>query len=258
MATITPGYAFATTEQVTAAKLASLAGGTISSIVNADISVSAAIADTKLAQITTASKVSGAAITSLASTPSGAGTLPIANIPYKDEDDMASDSATHVSTQQSVKAYVTSSVPVKASGAEIDTGSNDTKFATPKAIADSGLLFSSFVDRGDPASADFAHGGLTIDTAYHGLDLSSIVPAGAKAVLLRCSLGNATAGVYIAFRENGNNNGINIDRWVTAVASGPGMYHSFVVACDANRVIEYAVQNSGSWSIGITVGGWWL
>jgi len=30
-------------------------------------------------------------------------------------------------------------IPVKASGAEIDTGTNDTKFATPKAIADSGV-----------------------------------------------------------------------------------------------------------------------
>lgn len=49
------------------------------SIVNSDINTSAAIADTKLAQITTASKVSGTAITGLASTPSGAGALPIAN-----------------------------------------------------------------------------------------------------------------------------------------------------------------------------------
>lgn len=71
-----------------------------SSIVNADISSSAAIgysklsltgailnadlagsiADSKLSQITTASKVSGAAITSLSSVPSGAGVLPTANL----------------------------------------------------------------------------------------------------------------------------------------------------------------------------------
>lgn len=50
------------------------------SIVNADISGSAGIADSKLAQITTASKVSGAALTSLSSTPSGAGLIPIANL----------------------------------------------------------------------------------------------------------------------------------------------------------------------------------
>ena len=50
------------------------------SILNADVSASAAIVDTKLATISTAGKVSGAALTSLSSTPSGAGVLPIANI----------------------------------------------------------------------------------------------------------------------------------------------------------------------------------
>lgn len=54
---------------------------TIAGIVNADISAAAAIADSKLAQITTASKVSGAALTSLTSVPSGAGALPTANLP---------------------------------------------------------------------------------------------------------------------------------------------------------------------------------
>jgi hypothetical protein len=38
------------------------------------------------------------------------------------------------------------SVPVKATGAEIDTGTNDTKFATPLAIADSKLSFSDGVE----------------------------------------------------------------------------------------------------------------
>jgi len=77
-------------------------------IENANIKSNAAIADTKLAQIATAGKVSGAALTSLNSIPSGGGTIPIANIPYLDEDDMSTDSATQVPTQQSVKAYVDS------------------------------------------------------------------------------------------------------------------------------------------------------
>lgn len=50
-------------------------------ITNANIVASANIADTKLAQIATASKVSGTALTGLASTPALAGALPIANIP---------------------------------------------------------------------------------------------------------------------------------------------------------------------------------
>ena len=48
-------------------------------ITNAKVSGSAAIVDTKLAQITTAGKVSGAALTSFSSIPSGAGLIPMVN-----------------------------------------------------------------------------------------------------------------------------------------------------------------------------------
>lgn len=50
-------------------------------IVNNDISASAGIVDTKLAQITTASKVSGSALTLLANIPADAGVIPSANLP---------------------------------------------------------------------------------------------------------------------------------------------------------------------------------
>lgn len=49
-------------------------------ISNANISSMANITDTKLAQLTTAGKVSGAAITLLTSVPSGAGVIPAANL----------------------------------------------------------------------------------------------------------------------------------------------------------------------------------
>jgi len=48
-------------------------------VTNAKVAAAAAIADTKLATISTAGKVSGAALTSLTSVPAGAGALPIAN-----------------------------------------------------------------------------------------------------------------------------------------------------------------------------------
>jgi hypothetical protein len=50
-------------------------------IANADVNAAAAIVDTKLATISTAGKVSGAALTSLASIPVGAGLIPTANLP---------------------------------------------------------------------------------------------------------------------------------------------------------------------------------
>jgi hypothetical protein len=50
-------------------------------LLNADINSAAGIVDTKLATISTAGKVSGAALTSLSSIPSGAGFIPVANLP---------------------------------------------------------------------------------------------------------------------------------------------------------------------------------
>lgn len=51
-------------------------------IQDANIASNAAISDNKLAQITSAGKVSGAALTSLASIPPGAGVIPSANISF--------------------------------------------------------------------------------------------------------------------------------------------------------------------------------
>lgn len=59
-------------------------------ITNAKVDDAAAIADTKLAQITTAGKVSGAAITLMTNVPSGAGRLPRANTPLISTDTVVS------------------------------------------------------------------------------------------------------------------------------------------------------------------------
>jgi hypothetical protein len=71
MATLTKGKTFTNGELVTPQKLHELVDlGSVANIVNADISAAAAIADTKLAQITTAGKVANSATTATnASTP---------------------------------------------------------------------------------------------------------------------------------------------------------------------------------------------
>lgn len=66
MATLTKGKTFTNGETVTPQKLHELVDlGTVSGIVNADISAGAAIADTKLATISTANKVAQSAVTNL-------------------------------------------------------------------------------------------------------------------------------------------------------------------------------------------------
>lgn len=81
MATLSKGTTYTDGASVTHGNLNALVdSATISGIVNADIDAGAAIAPTKLAQITTASKVSGAALTLLPNIPSGAGVIPVANL----------------------------------------------------------------------------------------------------------------------------------------------------------------------------------
>ena len=55
-------------------------------------------------------------------------------VPVKDEDDMASDSASHLATQQSIKAYVDAQIATEDTLAEL----NDTNITSP---ADASLLF---------------------------------------------------------------------------------------------------------------------
>ena len=78
MGTLTKGKTFSSTEEVTNTKLHNLVDlGSVTAIVNADIDNAAQIAATKLAAIATVSKVSGAALFNLASTPAGGGILPV-------------------------------------------------------------------------------------------------------------------------------------------------------------------------------------
>ena len=82
MATITRGKTFGPTEEVTSAKLHQLVDdASITNIVDADCSAGMALSDSKLATITTGSKVSGSALFNLTSLTSVAGLIPYANIP---------------------------------------------------------------------------------------------------------------------------------------------------------------------------------
>ena len=82
MAVISKGLTFGATETVTNTKLHTLVdSATVAGIVNADCDTNMGLVDTKLAAITTASKVNGSALTGLANIPAAAGVIPAANLP---------------------------------------------------------------------------------------------------------------------------------------------------------------------------------
>lgn len=114
-----------------------------------------------------------------------------------------------------------------------------------------------FVDRGDPATRDFTTANFTADDLWHDLDLSAIVPALAKAVLIYTSTRDNIAGQRIIFRKNGNTNSqaIAVNREKVA-----NLYNEEdqIVACDANRIIEYRASNVVWTTLYLTVKGWWF
>lgn len=112
-----------------------------------------------------------------------------------------------------------------------------------------------FINRGDPAADDFT-AGLTQDNAWRDLDLSDIVPAGAKAVLLRVTLAGTAGTDKVTFRRNGNTNANNVN-WCAVIVDTVAHKFDAIVALGGGALIEYAMT-AGVTSYAITVAGWWL
>lgn len=114
---------------------------------------------------------------------------------------------------------------------------------------------SRFVHR-DPGSYDFQVGSLTTDGNWHDLDLSSIAPAGTKAVLLRVFIKEDHPNYVIYLRKKGDT-GVNASKIRTQVVDIE-IYGDPIVAVDDDRKIEYLATNTTWTQINIVVGGWWL
>jgi len=114
-----------------------------------------------------------------------------------------------------------------------------------------------FIDRGDPASDDFAVIALTRNGAWHNLDLSGIVPSNASAVAMVAWLGSPVINRWFELRKKGNINNFNENYLITQVAN-IATAGNFVVPIGTDGLLEYKFQD-GTFNQGaITVKGWWL
>lgn len=129
--------------------------------------------------------------------------------------------------------------------------SENLEYETPSTGGD------TIVDRGDPSAYDYALGDLTTDNNWNDLDLSAIVPANAKAVLLSTNISDNAMSSYIKFRKNGNANERNVATCVVLVA-GYSWHTNILVFCDANRKIEYRASNVTWTHINLVVCGWFV
>jgi len=114
-----------------------------------------------------------------------------------------------------------------------------------------------FVDRGDaPWDKDSAW---TRD-AYTDWDLSAIVPAGAKAILLRVATTEGGAGQeFTFFKRKAGSGSPTSENLLVVVTQGPGLYFHTegVVAVGADRIIQYYVYTASTGCAAV-VKGWWF
>ena len=108
----------------------------------------------------------------------------------------------------------------------------------------------------DPSSYDFDETDLTLDSTWRDLDLSSVIPEGAKAVQLYVRLTDDTSTGLITFRKNGFTGTTNQFQIRNQVANKQTQM-TFVCPVDSNGVIEY-YSLAGMDSIDIMIMGWYM
>lgn len=114
-----------------------------------------------------------------------------------------------------------------------------------------------FVDRGDPAVYDYAKENLTIDGAWHDLNLAGIVPVGAKAVFILGHLQGNAVDWKISFRKKGNVNEI-VHGGMETLRANVERHRSSIVALDADRKIQYKVDDKAWDTLDLAIKAWWF
>lgn len=129
--------------------------------------------------------------------------------------------------------------------------------ATPEVQNPEDIYKGYFEFRGDPATYDYRAADLTLDGTWNDLDLSSIIPTKANAVVLGTNMQTTSAGDNIRFRRNGQASKYNISQ-IYIQSAGISMTPDCIVPVDDNGVIEYKADNV-TWDIlAIIVKGWFL
>lgn len=118
-------------------------------------------------------------------------------------------------------------------------------------------LLTGFVHRGDPIAPDFDIGDFIQDRNWHSLNLSGIVPAGAKAVAIGVDLVCLQVNKHLNLRRAGQTFGVNIS-FTTIQVSSQGFTADVIVAVDENRCIEYMTGVADWTVITLWIKGWWF
>ena len=87
-------------------------------------------------------------------------------------------------------------------------------------------------------ASEFDYTNFTFDSSWHDLDLSAIVPQGARKVTIYGAVIDDTAGQQFRLRNNATTGSYVEAAWTVQV-SGVIVTYAQTVCCDENRVVEY-------------------
>ena len=123
-----------------------------------------------------------------------------------------------------------------------------------------------FVDAGDSSNFDFTLAGtgtlqplatnpLTTDMTWRDLDLSALVPAGAKAVMISAVIQDGLVNQRLHFRNKDNANVYNSSRTRTQAAN---VINDVTLLCgiDSDRVMQFRAENTVWTALNINIMGW--
>lgn len=114
----------------------------------------------------------------------------------------------------------------------------------------------TFIDRGDVDTFDFDIGDFTVVDVWTDLDLSTIIPPGTTAVLLRIWLKFSNVRSYFKFRTKGNVNAINVSSIFSQVINTEDCA-DMIVPTKGQQIIQYLCDRRINVTISFTVGGWY-
>lgn len=121
-------------------------------------------------------------------------------------------------------------------------------------VSSNGRNLDTYVVR-NPSNWDFTLFTTNGSWINDGLDLSSIVPAGAKAVHLRTQIRDDVAGSTFSVRQSAT----NAYNQFSMLATGNYVYSSGeIIAIDSDRKLDYQASNVVWEAMSIVVLGWWV
>jgi len=115
-----------------------------------------------------------------------------------------------------------------------------------------------YIDRGQEApSWDFTKGDLTADGAFHDLDISSIVPTNASAVLFHIALTANDVNGFLTIRAKGITRVSQRARIAAQIANHHIMTDG-IIGPLTDGLIQYSMAAVAYTVANIRVKGWWL